>query len=106
MARIAELMGYGSVSYARKRKFQCKEKLIALTKAAPLYRELALGNAEAAQAGFERVLAMPDNQSTVQPQWYLALSWMKLKEPDNAKAYLLELSGYQKSARDSLVALE
>jgi len=28
MEKIAQMMGYGSVSYAKKRKFQCKEKLI------------------------------------------------------------------------------
>jgi RNA polymerase sigma factor (sigma-70 family) len=41
MDQIAEAMGYGSVGYARRRKFQCKEKLVALVKAQPGYSELA-----------------------------------------------------------------
>ncbi len=40
MKEIAELMGYGSVSYAKKRKFQCKERLVEIVKADGRYREL------------------------------------------------------------------
>jgi len=39
MAKISELMGY-SEGYARKKKFQCKENLIEMITADPLYREL------------------------------------------------------------------
>ena len=41
MEKIAKLMGYGSVSYAKKRKFQCKEKLIEWIKKDPRYKELS-----------------------------------------------------------------
>jgi len=40
MERIAQLMGYTSVSYAKKRKFQCKEKLVKLVKADQRFEEL------------------------------------------------------------------
>jgi len=40
MERIAQMMGYSSVSYAKKRKFQCKEKLVALVKSDERFREL------------------------------------------------------------------
>lgn len=40
MAKAAEKMGYASEGYAKKRKFQCKEKLVAAVKADPLYAEL------------------------------------------------------------------
>lgn len=42
MEKIAELMGYGSVSYAKKRKFQCKERLVDIVKADLRYQELKL----------------------------------------------------------------
>lgn len=40
MAVIQKIMGYGSVGYTAKRKFQCKEKLIELIKADDAYKEL------------------------------------------------------------------
>ena len=40
MEKIAEEMGYGSVSYAKKRKFVCKEKLANLIKKDSRYKEL------------------------------------------------------------------
>lgn len=40
MESIAKKMGYGSVSYAKKRKFLCKEALVKLIQADPRYREL------------------------------------------------------------------
>ena len=40
MEKIAKMMGYGSVSYAKKRKFQCKEKLVELVKKDIRYKEL------------------------------------------------------------------
>lgn len=40
MEEIARVMGYGSVSYAKKRKFQCKERLMGLIQADPIYLEL------------------------------------------------------------------
>jgi len=40
MEKIAKMMGYGSVSYAKKRKFQCKEKLVDLVKKDIRYKEL------------------------------------------------------------------
>ena len=40
MEKIAQMMGYGSVSYAKKRKFQCKEKLVDLVKKDIRYKEL------------------------------------------------------------------
>ena len=42
MEKIAELMGYGSVNYAKKRKFQCKERLVDLIKADGRFQELKL----------------------------------------------------------------
>ncbi|MEM7039198.1 MAG: sigma-70 family RNA polymerase sigma factor [Bacteroidota bacterium] len=42
MEKIAEAMGFGSVSYAKKRKFQCKQKLFAMIQADPVYAELKL----------------------------------------------------------------
>jgi RNA polymerase sigma factor (sigma-70 family) len=39
MAEIAEAMGFGSVGYAKKRKFQCKESLLDKAKADPRYAE-------------------------------------------------------------------
>lgn len=40
MQEIMEQMGYGSISYTKKRKFLCKEKLISMIKADPGYDEL------------------------------------------------------------------
>jgi hypothetical protein len=40
MAKIAEMMGYGSEGYAKKRKFQCKEKLVELIKTDRRFDEL------------------------------------------------------------------
>ncbi|MCB0572197.1 MAG: sigma-70 family RNA polymerase sigma factor [Phaeodactylibacter sp.] len=40
MEEIAETMGYGSTSYAKKRKFQCKEQLVSLVRADSRFREL------------------------------------------------------------------
>lgn len=40
MEKIAQLMGYGSVSYAKKRKFKCKEQLVELIEQDARYREL------------------------------------------------------------------
>lgn len=40
MTKIAEQMGYASESYAKKRKFQCKQKLTQLIKADPRYSEM------------------------------------------------------------------
>lgn len=40
MEKIAKMMGYGSVSYAKKRKFQCKEKLVDFVKKDIRYKEL------------------------------------------------------------------
>ena len=42
MEKIAELLGYGSVSYAKKRKFQCKERLVSLVKADLRFQDLNL----------------------------------------------------------------
>lgn len=41
MEEICEAMGHGSVGYAKKRKFQCKETLVAHVKSDPRYAELA-----------------------------------------------------------------
>jgi RNA polymerase sigma factor (sigma-70 family) len=43
MEKIAKMMGYGSVSYAKKRKFQCKEKLIEWIKKDDRFNELRNG---------------------------------------------------------------
>lgn len=40
MSEIAKAMGYGSVNYAKKRKFKCKESLLQLIQSDPLYAEL------------------------------------------------------------------
>lgn len=40
MKEIAEKLNLGSVQYVKKRKFQCKEKLIALVRSDELYNEL------------------------------------------------------------------
>lgn len=40
MEEITRKMGHGSVSYTKKRKFKCKERLIELIKGDPIYREL------------------------------------------------------------------
>ena len=40
MEKIAKMMGYGSISYAKKRKFQCKEKLVDLVKKDIRFKEL------------------------------------------------------------------
>lgn len=40
MEKIADMMGYSSVSYAKKRKFQCKEKLIEWIKKDDRFKEL------------------------------------------------------------------
>jgi hypothetical protein len=40
MEDIAKAMGFGSEGYARKRKFQCKEKLTKLIKSDERYGEL------------------------------------------------------------------
>ncbi len=40
MEEIAEKMGYASVGYAKKRKFQCKEKLVGLVKEDVRFEEL------------------------------------------------------------------
>lgn len=44
MRLITEKMGFSSESYTRKRKFNCKEKLIKKIKADPLYDELKQDN--------------------------------------------------------------
>ena len=40
MQEIVSIMGFGSVAYAKKRKFQCKEKLVALVKNDPGFKNL------------------------------------------------------------------
>lgn len=40
MKEIVELMGFGSVQYAKKRKFQCKENLVKLVKDDPNFKDL------------------------------------------------------------------
>lgn len=40
MEKIGEIMGYGSVSYTKKRKFKCKERLVSLIEQDTLYQEL------------------------------------------------------------------
>lgn len=40
MREIVEKLGLSSVSFAKKKKFQCKEKLVGLVKADPIYNEL------------------------------------------------------------------
>lgn len=40
MKQIVEQLGLSSVSFAKKKKFQCKEKLVGLVKADPLFKEL------------------------------------------------------------------
>lgn len=40
MREIAEIMGYKSEGYAKKRKFQCKQKLMALIRADQRYQEM------------------------------------------------------------------
>jgi RNA polymerase sigma factor (sigma-70 family) len=40
MNEIAERMGFASEGYARRRKFQCKDRLVDLVKQQPRYREL------------------------------------------------------------------
>lgn len=40
MTDIMQSMGYGSISYTKKRKFMCKEKLVKLIKNDPEYQEL------------------------------------------------------------------
>lgn len=40
METIAAQMGFGSEGYARRRKLQCKERLVGLVKSNPAYREL------------------------------------------------------------------
>ncbi|MCO6488400.1 MAG: sigma-70 family RNA polymerase sigma factor [Phaeodactylibacter sp.] len=42
MEKIAEIMGFGSVNYAKKRKFQCKERLIGLVRADLRFQDLKL----------------------------------------------------------------
>ncbi len=41
MQEIAQQLNYGSISYAKKKKFMCKKKLIALIKSDPFYKELS-----------------------------------------------------------------
>ena len=43
MEQIKEQMGYGSVSYTKKRKFLCKEKLVFLIQNDPNFQELRMG---------------------------------------------------------------
>ncbi len=42
MTKIVEEMGLSSVSFAKKKKFQCKERLVDLVKADPLFVELKI----------------------------------------------------------------
>lgn len=44
MKMITQIMGFGSEQYARKRKFNCKEKLVNNIKSDPLFDELKHGN--------------------------------------------------------------
>lgn len=44
MEDITSIMGYGSVSYAKKRKFVCKEKLVRFVKDDQRFEELVHGN--------------------------------------------------------------
>ncbi len=44
MADIAQMMGFGSVGYAKKRKFNCQKKLIKMIKEDPMYNELSHHN--------------------------------------------------------------
>lgn len=44
MEKIMLQMGYGSVSYTKKRKFLCKEKLVQLIQQDPDFRELGIRN--------------------------------------------------------------
>ena len=50
MEEIARLMGYSS-SYARRRKFMCKEHLTELVKSYPEYFELCISNLNNARQG-------------------------------------------------------
>ena len=43
MTEIVEIMGFGSVQYAKKRKFQCKEKLVKLVKEDVEFKNLSNG---------------------------------------------------------------
>jgi len=43
MENIMQQMGYSSISYTKKRKYNCKEKLVALIKNDRSYQELRLG---------------------------------------------------------------
>ena len=40
MEEIAQLMGFASVNYAKKRKYQCKEKLVSLVRADESFSQL------------------------------------------------------------------
>lgn len=40
MKEIVDLMGFGSVQYAKKRKFQCKQNLVKLVKSDPNFKDL------------------------------------------------------------------
>ncbi len=40
MKEIVEQLGLSSVSFAKKKKFQCKEKLVGMVQADPIFREL------------------------------------------------------------------
>lgn len=42
MQEIVKLLGLSSVSFAKKKKFQCKEKLVQLVKGDPIYAELKI----------------------------------------------------------------
>jgi len=43
MEQIMQQMGYGSISYTKKRKFLCKEKLVELIRKDPSFQELKTG---------------------------------------------------------------
>lgn len=71
--------------------------------------ELALDNPVAARNSFSQVLALPDQQSQVQTQWYLAMAWLHTGDGDQAKPLLLELEAfpnkYQTQAKEILAEL-
>lgn len=90
-------------------KLEGLEKKYGIDEQVLFYRavsELAVGKSQVAKGLFEQVITIPDNQSTVQSQWYLALCWLQMGEPENAKRFLVELADYpnkyQQSAQEIL----
>ena len=62
---------------------------------------LKMNRPEDAMTFFEQVLALPDNQSTIQTKWYIGLTWLKLENIEKAAPIFRALTEYPNRYKDA-----